>query len=58
MSPSSEPQDTITVTKIVLSQEVAESEVARLNTLNADKGAKYFWQTTHLYHDGYDRGNS
>jgi hypothetical protein len=58
MSPSSEPQDTITVTKIVLSREVAESEVARLNTLNADKGAKYFWQTTRLYHDGYDRGNS
>jgi hypothetical protein len=39
-------EDRLTVTRIVWDQEFAESEVARLNHLNSDKGAHYFWQAT------------
>lgn len=35
-----------TVTRVVWDQAFAESEVARLNDLNSDKGARYFWQAT------------
>ena len=35
-----------TVTRIVWDESVAEAEVERLNALNADKGARYYWQTT------------
>ena len=35
-----------TVTRIVWDQALADSEVARLNELNAAKGAHYFWQAT------------
>lgn len=38
----------ITVKKIVTTAEYAESEVIRLNQLNADKGAFYFYQITRL----------
>jgi hypothetical protein len=38
----------ITVKKIVTTAEHAESEVVRLNQLNADKGAIYFYQITRL----------
>jgi hypothetical protein len=38
----------VTVRKVVWSQEAAESEVSRLNSLNADKGARYFWQITRI----------
>ena len=43
-----ELQISITVTKLVWSQERAKSEVERLNKLNADKGCTYFWQVTRL----------
>jgi hypothetical protein len=36
----------VTVKAVVETQETAESEVARLNQLNAAKGCLYFWQTT------------
>jgi hypothetical protein len=39
-------EDRFTVTRIVWDEAFAESEVARLNELNSDKGAAYFWQAT------------
>jgi hypothetical protein len=44
-------EDKITVKAVVRSIEEAKAEVARLNTLNESKGAKYFWQTTRLIED-------
>ena len=41
-------QDKIRVKAIVSTPEKAESEVKRLNTINADKGCTYFWQLTRL----------
>src|SRR5688572_27372073 len=38
----------ITITKAVWSRETAEAEVIRLNHLNKDKGAVYFWRITRL----------
>ena len=45
-------EDTITVTKVVASQERAEEEVARLNALKRGKGSRYFWQVTRLERAG------
>jgi hypothetical protein len=42
----------ITVKEVVPSQEEAVAEVERLNRVNADKNALYFWQTTRYYPDG------
>ncbi len=39
----------ITVKAIVPSEAIAEREITRLNELNGDKGAVYFWQTTRLW---------
>jgi hypothetical protein len=39
-------EERFTVTRIVWDQDLAESEVARLNDLNSDKGARNFWQAT------------
>jgi hypothetical protein len=36
----------VTVKQIVATREIAEREVARLTRINADKGCRYFWQTT------------
>jgi len=44
-------ENKITVKEVVRSLEKAKAEVARLNTLNGAKGAKYFWQTTRLMED-------
>ena len=41
-------ESAITVKKVVWTQEVAEAEVIRLNRLNKEKGAVYFWQITRL----------
>ena len=41
-------ENRVTIKKIVWSQSTAQSEVERLNTLNADKGCRYFWQTTRV----------
>jgi hypothetical protein len=43
-----EPEVVINVKKIVWAQEVAESEVARLNKLNKNKGATYYWTITRV----------
>ena len=40
------PENSFTVKEIVRSQAVAESEVNRLNEVNAGKDCTYFWQTT------------
>ena len=42
------PENSFTVKEIVRSQAVAESEVNRLNEVNADKDCTYFWQTTRV----------
>ena len=42
------PEHKITVKRIVWSQEVAEAEVERLNSLNQEKGCRYFWQYTRV----------
>ena len=34
------------MTRVVWDEVFAESEVIRLNELNSDEGARYFWQTT------------
>jgi hypothetical protein len=41
-------EDRVTVKRVVRSQQLAESEVARLNGVNADKGCRYFWQYTRI----------
>jgi hypothetical protein len=42
------PAEAITITKVVWSREAAEAEASRLNHLNKDKGAAYFWRVTRL----------
>ena len=39
-------EDRFTVTRIVWDERFPESEVRRLNELNAAKGPRYFWQAT------------
>jgi hypothetical protein len=39
-------EDRFTITRIVWRQDIAESEVQRLNKLNADKDCRYIWQAT------------
>ena len=56
-SPKSEvnPEDfqqLVTVKQIVPTQAEAEQEVYRLNELNAEKGARYFWQATRYFPNG------
>jgi hypothetical protein len=41
-------EQSITVKKIVRSQEEAEAEVARLNRLRKSERSKYFWQITRM----------
>jgi hypothetical protein len=50
------PEHSITVKEIVATPEIAESEVKRLNELNADKDCTYFWQTTRLFPSGTAAG--
>jgi hypothetical protein len=39
-------EDRFTITRIVWTQDIAESEVQRLNNLNAGKGCRYISQST------------
>jgi hypothetical protein len=39
-------EERFTVTRVVWDQDFTESEVMRLNELNAEKGCRYVWQTT------------
>ncbi len=45
-------EDAIAITAILPTMEEAASEVARLNGLNKDKGAHYFWRTTRFFPKG------
>ena len=45
-------EDSVAVTAILPTLEEAISEVARLNELNKDKGAYYFWRTTRYFPNG------
>jgi hypothetical protein len=40
--------DRFTVTRIVWEEALAQSEVKRLNELNAEKGSRYVWQATRV----------
>lgn len=42
----------VTVKEVVPTMEEATAEVERLNKLNADKGCRYFWQTTRYLPQG------
>lgn len=44
-------QQAVTVTRVFLTQELADAEVARLNALNADKGSMYWATYTRLMTD-------
>lgn len=45
-------EDAITVKEILPTMEEAVQEAERLNTLNNDKGARYFWQATRYFPEG------
>jgi len=47
-------ENAVSVTRIAMTLQRAESEVARLNALNGGKGSRYFWQTTRLEADDGD----
>ena len=42
----------ITVVEILPTMDQAIQETERLNKLNNDKGARYFWQATRYFPDG------
>lgn len=42
------PEEQITITKVLRTQEHARSEVDRLNALNQSKGCRYFYQVSRL----------
>jgi hypothetical protein len=46
-----------TVKEVVATREIAESEVKRLNEVNAEKDCTYFWQVTRLFPPGTAAGN-
>lgn len=48
----------VTVKEVVMTVEEAQQEVMRLNTLNAGKGCRYFWQSTHIFLGGGSHGSS
>lgn len=45
---TSSPEAGITVTKVVLTEESAQRETARLNQLKTGRSVRYFWQVTRL----------
>jgi hypothetical protein len=48
----------VCVKEVVLTAEEARREVSRLNALNAEKGSKYYWQSTHIFLDGGSHGSA
>jgi hypothetical protein len=42
------PTNTLSVVKVLTSQEAAEAEVPRLNAINADQSCVYLWETSRL----------
>ena len=53
---SSSPEVIVTVKEIVRNRDLADAEVARLNALNEEKGARYWWTTTRLFPAGQSAG--
>ena len=49
-------ENSFTVKEIVRTQDIAESEVKRLNEVNTAKDCLYFWQTTRLFPSGTAAG--
>ena len=47
----------VTVKEAVYDEETAAAEVQRLNLLNADRGAHYFYQATRLFPPGSSSGS-
>lgn len=47
----------ITIKAVMRSLDQAESEVARLNALNSEKGCRYYWQTSRLLLDERSPGS-
>ena len=47
-----EPEQGVTVVKVLRSQSEADAETARLNDLNGDKGCHYVMQATRLQTSG------
>src|SRR5437868_6084137 len=50
----SEIREKISIVKVVLTENEAESEVSRLDKLNLEKGSKYWWQATRLVTSKYE----
>jgi hypothetical protein len=46
------PTNTLSVVKVLTSQAVAETEVSRLNAINANKGCVYFYDASRLVEGG------
>jgi len=46
-----------TVKEIVLTAELAQREVSRLNELKKDKNQRYFWEGTHFFPEGGSHGS-
>ena len=51
------PQESVTIKEVVRSQDIAEAEVARLNSLNAEKDVRYWWKYARLFPEGESAGN-
>ena len=49
-----DPTSSITVVKVLTSQAAAETEVARLNQINAGKRCMYFYCTSRLIEQGME----
>jgi hypothetical protein len=47
----------VKVKEIVMTAELARSEVVRLNKLNAELGCAYYFQSTHVFLDGGSHGS-
>ncbi len=46
-----------TVKEVVLTVELAQQEVDRLNQVNRNKNCRYFWEGTHFFPDGSSHGS-
>jgi hypothetical protein len=49
---SESAEDAITIKEILPTMEEAVQEAERLNMLNSDNGARYFWQATRYFPEG------
>lgn len=56
VQPTAGPSN-VSVKQILLSADETRREVMRLNSLNADNGCKYYWQSTHVFLKGGSHGS-